>query len=934
MACGVLVCMEPQKGVPGLTDDLLRPGRDAPLDPLEDPARLLRDLRASRSGLSEREAARRLVVYGPNELSRRAGRQWPRQLARQLTHPLALLLWLAAVLSYLSGSAALAVAIAVVILLNAAFAFLQERHAENAVEALAAYLPPQARVLRDGLEKPVEARLLVPGDVVVVREGDRVSADARLLQGSVEIDNSTLTGESAAVLRQAAGGRQGGPLLEASDVVFSGSTCVGGEAQALIFATGMHTELGRIAALSERTGHDPSPLEKQVNSVARVIALVAVAMGVAFVPVGVLISHMPPQEAVKFAVGLLVANVPEGLLPTITLALAVGVRLLARQGALVKRISAVETLGAASVICTDKTGTLTMNKMTVTDIWTVDGYQEPTALQQTAQDSPPARLAAAAVACNNAVISEDGRASGDPTEIALLNASRPAGTTRPLSTSERLALFHFDPVLRRMSTVDRVREGIIVHCKGAPEEVIPLCTHIAGPSGDATNLTSTVREDLTGVVDHWAGRGLRILAFAERSVDPADLPGLTRDEAEYGLILLGLMAMEDPPRPGVAEAVARCHTAGIRLIVVTGDNGLTARGIATSIGIGTTGIRIINGDELDRLSESGLDELLGSPDELIFARSSPEAKLRITDALQDLGQVVAMTGDGVNDAPALRRADIGVAMGLTGTDVAREAATMILTNDDFASIVSAVRAGRQVYDNVRKFILYIFAHATPEVVPFLLYAVSGGQIPLPLTVMQILAIDLGTETLPALALGREPEEPGIMNVPPRRRGTNIIDGPMLARSWGLLGGVSALLVTGAFIGTLLHGGWYYGADTGSGPLHQVWMQATTMTFLGIVACQIGTAMAARCQRTSLAQTGLTSNPLLLAGIGFEIAFTAAVVYLPPLQQLFGTAPPAAWQVAALAPFPLIVWGSDELWRYFRRRRPEPARETVGARDSR
>ena len=420
MACGVLVCMEPQKGVPGLTDDLLRPGRDAPLDPLEDPARLLRDLRASRSGLSEREAARRLVVYGPNELSRRAGRQWPRQLARQLTHPLALLLWLAAVLSYLSGSAALAVAIAVVILLNAAFAFLQERHAENAVEALAAYLPPQARVLRDGLEKPVEARLLVPGDVVVVREGDRVSADARLLQGSVEIDNSTLTGESAAVLRQAAGGRQGGPLLEASDVVFSGSTCVGGEAQALIFATGMHTELGRIAALSERTGHDPSPLEKQVNSVARVIALVAVAMGVAFVPVGVLISHMPPQEAVKFAVGLLVANVPEGLLPTITLALAVGVRLLARQGALVKRISAVETLGAASVICTDKTGTLTMNKMTVTDIWTVDGYQEPAALQQTAQDSPPARLAAAAVACNNAVISEDGRASGDPTEIALL----------------------------------------------------------------------------------------------------------------------------------------------------------------------------------------------------------------------------------------------------------------------------------------------------------------------------------------------------------------------------------------------------------------------------------------------------------------------------------------------------------------------------------
>ncbi|MGE5764474.1 MAG: cation-translocating P-type ATPase, partial [Mycobacterium leprae] len=816
------------------------------VDPEEALDRLLRDLRSRREGLSDREAARRLVSVGPNELVRRRGGGWPSQLVRQLVHPLALLLWMAAALAEIAGTPPLAIAIVVVILVNALFAFFQERHAEKAVEALSAYLPQQARVVRERAKKLIDARELVPGDVIIVAEGDRVSADARLLSGSVEMDVSALTGESFPVMRTAIPGETRGPLLEARDVLFSGTSCTEGEASAVVFATGMRTELGRIAALSQRVGHVESPLETQVKRVARLIALVAVGMGVAFIPLGTLLAGLSLGDTLNFTIGLLVANVPEGLLPTITLALAGGVRLLAREGAVVKRLSAVETLGSTSVICTDKTGTLTLNRMRVVRLWSagqVLDINEPTS-DPRPLDSPAARLAAAVVACTNAEISPDGREIGDPTELALLHLASTLGAPTDCGRGGRLAQFHFDPGLRRMSTVDRRPDGVYVHTKGAPEDVVPRCTRVAVGQGADAALDQTTLARLDQLVRDWADQGLRLLAVATRAVPEHDVPGLSRDDAERDLTLLGIVAMVDPPRPEVADAVARCHTAGVRLLVVTGDHGLTARRVAEQVGIGRSGLRVLSGSELDDLPESELDELLAGDEEIVFARTSPEAKMRIADALQDLGHVVAMTGDGVNDAPALRRADIGIAMGRSGTDVAREAATMVLTDDNFVTIVSAIQAGRRVYDNVRKFIVYIFAHATPEVAPFLLYALSGGRIPLPLTVMQILAIDLGTETLPALALGREPAEPGLMRRPPRKRSESVIEGAMLARAWGLLGGVSALLVTALFLTTLTHGGWTPGANVAAGPLHQVWRQATTMTFLGIVACQIGTATAA------------------------------------------------------------------------------------------
>jgi len=836
---------------------------------------------------------------------------------------LALLLWLAGLLAAVSGTTALAIAIVVVILINALFAFIQERHAEQAVEALSAYLPVTVRVLRDVTPKSVEVRELVPGDVIVIEEGERISADARLLSGSVEMDLSTLTGESLPLLRKADPFTTNGPVLEARDLVFSGTNCTEGEATAVVFNTGMHTELGRIAALSQRVGHEDSPLEKQVKHVARLIALVAVGMGVAFIPLGTLMAGLSLGDAVNFSIGLLVANVPEGLLPTITLALAVGVRILARKGVLVKRISAVETLGSTSVICTDKTGTLTLNRMRVTRGWTSGRVLDLSApLPDIDPHSAANRMARAVVACNNAEYdpSQPDQEHGDPTELALLHMARSLGVDPSARRRDRMAQFHFDPALRRMSTVDRDSDRARVHTKGAPEVLLPLCSRVAGPDGEERPLTDEDRAAFDRMVTRWAEEGLRLLAVAERDVDESELPDLTRELAERDLTLLGVAAMIDPPRPEVADAVARCHSAGIRLIVVTGDHGLTAQGIAESVGIGHAGLRIVTGAELEHMPEADLDELLAAGEELIFARSSPEDKMRIADALQDQGHVVAMTGDGVNDAPALRRADIGVAMGKSGTDVAREAATMVLTDDNFASIVTAVEAGRRVYDNVRKFIVYIFAHATPEVVPFLVYALSGGRIPLPLTVMQILAIDLGTETLPALALGRERAEPGLMARPPRERTQNVIDAPMLARAWGLLGGISALLVMMVFLATLQNGGWHLGDDVSSGPLHHVWQQATTMSFLGIVACQIGTAMAARTQHASLRQVGIFTNRLLLWGIAYEVIFAAALVTVPPLQNVFGTTTPDLWQVLFILPFPVLVWGADELWRWNTRRR--------------
>ena len=811
---------------------------------------------------------------------------------------MALVLWAAAGLAWAAATPSIAIAIVAVIILNALFAFVQERQAQRAADALQSLLPQLAVVVRDGETTEIPAAELVPGDVLVIEEGARISADARLVQGDLEIDMSALTGESMPVPRRAdALDHVRCNWMTQLNLVLSGTLCTSGQARAVVFATGAHTELGRIAALSRRVVRERSPLERQVRRVAWLIAAVGTVVGAAFMPLG-LLAGLPAHDSFLFAIGLLVANVPEGLLPTITLALAGGVRSLANRGAVVKRLSAVETLGSTTVICTDKTGTLTENQMAAVQLWTpAAGVLPP------GQAHDHTLVASALAACSTVTEGPDGPGSPDATEMALFELSGHLGRQLTVSSRDnaRRALFRFSADRRMMSALQQEPDGLVVYAKGAPEAIFARCSRV--PSSAQQAAGQMTRD------------GLRVLAVATRRATA--LPA-TSVEAERNLTLLGIVGLLDPPRPEVPAAIDACHRAGIKVHVVTGDNGATAAYVARSVGIGEHGLTIVGGDELDAMSEADLDRLLAGDAEIVFARSSPEAKLRIADALRALGHVVAMTGDGVNDAPALHRADIGVAMGRTGTDVARESATMVLTDDNFATIAAAVEEGRRVYANVRKFILYIFAHATPEIVPFLVFALAGGLVPLPLTVMQILAIDLGTETLPALALGRERSEPGVMSKPPRSRDEHVVDRQLLTRSWLLLGSVSAALVCAAFFLTLLRAGWSPGAATGGGAhLHHAYVQATTATFVGIVSCQLGTVWAARRDTSRIRDIGVLTNRLLLAGIAFEVLFTAALIATPRLNTALGMAVPPLLTLAVTATFPVIVWSVDEIRRRVR-----------------
>lgn len=904
-------------------------------------------LETKAEGLSATEAENRLKQFGKNILKEKKGRPFIWKFLSNFTHLMAVLLWGAGLVALVAKIPELAIAIWMVNVINGTFSFWQEFRAGKATEALKKLLPDYVRVLRDGQEQRLLAEELIPGDVMLLSEGDRISADARLVEDNdLRVNQSTLTGESNPIYKSSDEVlRDDLSRSEQPNMVFAGTTVSSGTGRAVVYATGMETEFGKIASLTQSLKDEPSPLQREMGKLTKRVSAISVSIGVIFFVLAIFLVKTEPVAAFIFALGMIVAFIPEGLLPTVTLSLAMGVQRMAKRNALIKRLSAVETLGCTTVICTDKTGTLTQNEMTVSNLWLDERHMEVTGVgydaskgkilengQQVSQSNKElSELLTAAGLCCNARLLEPNEESprftvlGDPTEAALLVLAQKNGLNLDEISARipRLRELPFDSERKRMSTIHQTSgKNRLVYVKGAPKEVLELCTH-RNHGGEILPMSEQIREEIMSVNDGYARNGLRVLAVATRNLTPetvlpASLGAWTPELIEQDLTFLGLIAMVDPPRPEVSEAVKKCHHAGIRIIMITGDYGLTAESIARRIGIVTGDHpRIITGIELEKMNQEELERAL--EDEVLFARVAPQQKLQVVSALQDMEQIVAVTGDGVNDSPALKKADIGVAMGISGTDVAKEAADMILTDDNFASIVNAIEEGRAVYNNIRKFVLYIFNSNMAAAVPMVLYLFSRGAIPLPLTIMQVLAIDLGTDMVPAMGLGAEVPEAGIMNVPPRSRKESLLNRPLILRAFFWYGLIEAGFGTAAyFFLNYLHG-WPQVPLASTGTVYQM---ATAMTFAAIVLAQVGAVFACRTDRISVFKVGLLSNKLILVGIGVEFALLALLVYLPIpfLHDLFNTAPLSWREWTFLIGIPPMMLLLDELRKGFLRSR--------------
>jgi len=894
----------------------------------------LQQLGTSPKGLSPKLAAKRLAEFGPNRLPKVAGKPWYIKFVQNFIHFFALMLWAGAGMAWLAGLPELSLAIIIVIVVNGIFSYWQEYQAERAAEALQALLPRQVTVRRNGTEHLISAEKAVPGDILILTEGEAVPADARIIRAEeLSLDLSSLTGESRPVPRTVSNGRgERTTPTSLSNFVFAGTSIARGRGEAVVVSTGSRTEFGRIAELTQAQDEDLSPLQKEMKRVTRTVTALAVGLGILFFVIGTLFGGLSTETAVIFAIGIIVANVPEGLLPTLTLSLAFGVKRMSKRRALIKRLSAVETLGATTVILTDKTGTLTENEMTVREICAAgtaydvsgNGYGPTGEITPAQTDAGRAAvtdlLRTAALCCDARLVPphrHGGRwiAIGDPTEAAILAAAEKQGLTREtLEKYERLAELPFDSTRKRMSTIQLI-DGTPVACvKGAISEMLPLCSMIAVGS-QMVELTAAQQQSTQAAHDAMADKGYRVLAVARRSVDESvhGTNGWDVSKVERGLTLLGLIAMEDPPRKEVPAAIAGCREAGIRVVMVTGDDGLTASAIGREIGLHDTPPHVITGQMLTHLSDSELSSFIKSRD-ILFARVAPEQKLRLVETCQKLGEVVAVTGDGVNDAPALKKADIGVAMGATGTDVAREAADMVLTDDNFANIIAAIEEGRAVYDNIRKFVVYVFVSNAAEMVPFVLFILFN--VPLPLTIMQVLAVDIGTDLFPALALGAERPELDVMRRAPRKRSERLLDARSLVRAYAWLGMIQAALAISGFYYAQWLAGWRPGGEFVWGGT--AYLVTTTVTFAGIVMGQVGNAFCCRSDRQSVFRMGIFSNRLLLWAIAAELAMTLSLIYIPGVARIFNMAPLGVEHWLFICTFGIILLLLEELRKAFAR----------------
>ena len=895
-------------------------------------------LGGSTTGLTSDVARQRLAAHGANELPVARRRPAWRQLAAQFTDLFAIVLLAASAITFLAyaleeprdpGTVQLAVAIACVVLLNAAIGFAQEYSAERTAQTLQAMVPHRCRVLRDGRPAEVDVQELVRGDVVMLEAGDTVPADCRLVEAhDLTVNNAAITGESEPVSRTAEADTAG-DALRARNCVHMGTDVITGMARAVVFATAQATEFGRIYRLTAAAPQQETPLQREVAWMARRVALTALAVGLLLFAVR-LPTGQGTVSSFVFALGVMVALVPEGLPATLSVSLALGVRRMARHQALVKKLVAVEALGSTTVVCTDKTGTLTQAEMTVVRIWAWDDEHAVTGVGyepagQVSDPEPVRELLRSAALCSDARLLPpvDGarwRVLGDTTEGALLVAAAKAGLDMEAeeAAAPRTGEHPFDSVRRLMSTVHEENGAQRIRVKGAPLEVLNRCTRLHDGAAPV-ELTGARRAKAAAEADRMAAEGLRVLAVAER--ESSGPPG-DRDQDERDLILLGLAGMMDPPREEVRTAVEACRRAGIRIVMVTGDHPLTAEAVARRVGI----VRVdhptvVTGAGLDALDDIALDRLIADAGELLLCRVSPEHKMRVVTAFQRRSEVVAVTGDGANDAPALKHADIGVAMGASGTDVAREAAEMVLLDDSFKSIAVAVRLGRAVYQNIRKFLVYLFSHNIGELAPILAATFTGFPL-VPITAVQVLAIDLGSDVLPALALGAEPPESDVMDRPPRPRRERLFS-PAVVRRILFLGGIQAMGVCAVFFWHVGSSGIPFADFTAEDPVYR---EAITLVQAGIVISQFFNALAVRTERESVFRAGLLSNPRLIAAGLFGIALMAAISYVPLLQSVFHTAPLTIGDWALLTAVGALPLAADELRKARLRARHAPRPE--------
>ncbi|HJW65929.1 MAG TPA: cation-transporting P-type ATPase [Candidatus Bathyarchaeia archaeon] len=899
--------------------------------PLE---RLFDELKTSPEGLTSEEAKARLKTYGFNMLVEKKQASIIYKFAVHFKDLFGILLLVASVLAAIGEMPELSIGILAVVLINVFFSMFQESRAEKAMQTLKNWMPEYAKVMRNSELTKILVKEIVPGDIIFLDEGDRVPADARLIEAfDLFTNNVPLTGESEPQPRSTKPAEEEDrAFLESPNLVFMSTSVAKGQGKAVVLSTGMGTQFGRIANLTQTIRDETSPLHKEIERTAKYDFVLAVVVGSIFFAASMLWLHLDFVTSILFMIGVMISLVPEGLQVTVSSALAINVLKMVKENVLVKRLSAVQTLGSVTVICTDKTGTITKGEMTVEKLWVKDqtvevsgiGYLpmgdftingEPLNVNEAARIG---KLLEISALCNGGKIeppsdrNKTWNVIGDPTDGALIVAALKSDVNIDNALTEKpiIDIIPFSFERKRMTTVHQLNGEIYVYTKGAPRSILSICKTIL-VNNNIEYLTSENLQLIESKISEFASEGLRVIAAACKVLPKKEYS--KTNSIEEDMTFVGLAAMMDPPRLEVRNAVAKAKQAGVKTVIITGDYGPTAEVVAREVGIVTKeSSNVIRGVDLDAINDEAIVNAVWKGN-VIFARVSPEQKLRIVKALKKSGEIVAVTGDGANDAPSLREADVGVAMGLSGTDVALEAADIVLLDDSFESIVKAVESGRAIYENIRRFIVYVFSHNWAELVPFLLYAFLG--IPLPLLVVQILAIDLGIDVIPSLALSREPPEQGIMQEPPRSIKERLFTTKVLLRSQY----IGVITAVGAMIGCLAvwsAGGWSFGMSLPSNSM--VYIKGTTMTFAGIVVAQVGNVLACRTTKQSVFRTSLATNKWILVGIAGQLSILSLILYVPFLQGVFGTTGLNLGDWAFLALLPIAVIIAEEIRKFFSR----------------